>query len=101
MKAQLSKTEIKRPDANIPITIQGTYHLLKDIKVHFDWERYAKDLEKYYESKLKERDFSLNVNDPYQFVLTDKKGNTYSFNPQKKWGEELNDFLVGNVNIKN
>jgi len=53
------------------------------------------------ESKLKERDFSLNVNDPYQFVLTDKKGNTYSFNPQKKWGEELNDFLVGNVNIKN
>ena len=74
---------------------------MKDVELLKTSLKIEENKNEFLQSQLKERDFTLNVNDPYQFVLTDKKGNTFSFNPQKKWGEELNDFLVGNVNIKN
>jgi hypothetical protein len=53
------------------------------------------------QSQLKEeRELKLNTDDPYKYVLTNPKGDTFTFNPQKGNGEELNDFLHGYFNLK-
>jgi hypothetical protein len=53
------------------------------------------------ENQLKEeRELKLNTDDPYKYVLTNPKGDTFTFNPQKGNGEELNDFLHGYFNLK-
>lgn len=44
------------------------------------------------------RKLRLNTDDPYNYVLTNIKGDTFTFNPQSGFGEELNDFLSGYFN---
>jgi hypothetical protein len=46
-------------------------------------------------ARIKKRYLKLNTGDPYNFVLTNQRGDTFTFNPNSKFGEELNDFLYG------
>lgn len=45
------------------------------------------------ESQLKTIDLKININNPNCYVMTNPKGDTYSFNPNSEFGEELDDFF--------
>lgn len=45
--------------------------------------------------QLEKERLEINSDDPYNYVLTNPKGDTFTFNPQKGIGEELNDFYMG------
>ena len=67
--------------------------------VDFEDEELAVDIiEKTIKSlkeQLQKERLKLNCDDPYNYVLTNPKGDTFTYNFQKGIGEELNDFLYG------
>jgi hypothetical protein len=74
-----------------------------EMRHHKDCDFYPDSLSKKYdelESQLEKERLKLNTDDPYKYVLTNPKGDTFTFNPQRGIGEELNDFLYGYFETK-
>ena len=59
---------MKRPDKTIPATLEGTYINL-DKWMSLNWEKYAKDLEQYIDSKEKKIKDVIEVYDNYIKLL--------------------------------
>ena len=68
----------------------GTCYWEKEYKPHI-----VEFCRQFTESQLEKERLKLNTDDPYKYVLTNPKGDTFTFNPQRGIGEELNDFLYG------
>lgn len=47
--------------------------------------------------EAEKKDIGINIDDPYNYMLINCKGDTYTFNPNSRFGEQLYDFIMPNL----
>lgn len=72
-----------------------------EIDITDEQAAFIDELQKTVESQLekeREKHLKLDINDPFKYMLINPMGDTFTFNPNRGIGEELNDFLSGYFN---